>query len=468
MFYKTIGIRRVILVFCMLAILSFSGRKYVDGAVGRIVQVASPYSYTEMQKDIGELLTKYPQLQGDIIGQTKEGRYIYSLHLGKGKRSIQLNGAHHGREWITSLLLMQMAENYAEAYYSDKKYSGYNVKSLLDKVSITIIPMVNPDGVQIAQFGPTSKQKGFFAKIWGRQPLPWNRWKANGAGVDPNCNYNALWKYKNTKLKPYAWGYKGKKPETAEEVVGMVKDTRQKEYAMVISYHTAGRIIYWNYFQKGTNLKRDYSLAKEIGKITGYTLVKPTTKKSIYAGYKDWFIQTFKKPGFTIEVGKANNGNSVPVKEYPTIFNKNHVMGLWAANNSLKLKLPSKVFRVKNILKVNGTELKTQTPPFYSNNKVYISVQDIALVLSGSYSTDVITKEAVINTDDFIIKIYPKIAKIEVNGQVYAYGSKTLYNTIMVDPSFLKEVLGLSEIQWDKGQGILNITNNPVIKQSSS
>ena len=40
---------------------------------------------------------------------------------------------------------------------------------------------------------------------------------------------------------------------------------------------------------------------------------------SSFAGYKDWFIQTYKKPGFTIEVGLGLN--PLPISQFEQIYN---------------------------------------------------------------------------------------------------------------------------------------------------
>jgi g-D-glutamyl-meso-diaminopimelate peptidase len=45
-----------------------------------------------------------------------------------------------------------------------------------------------------------------------------------------------------------------------------------------------------------------------------------------YAGYKDWFIQTYNRPGYTIEVGRGVN--PLPISQFDRIYNDN--VGLMA------------------------------------------------------------------------------------------------------------------------------------------
>ena len=58
---------------------------------------------------------------------------------------------------------------------------------------------------------------------------------------------------------------------------------------------------------------------------SGYAL-EDTPYNSSFAGYKDWFIQTFLKPSYTIEVGRGTS--PLPVAQFPQIYRDN--LGLMA------------------------------------------------------------------------------------------------------------------------------------------
>ena len=88
--------------------------------------------------------------------------------------------------------------------------------------------------------------------------------------------------------------------------------------ALVLAYHTQGQVIYWQF--------RDYEvpgareLGEEFARISGYSL-EDTPYESSFAGYKDWFIQNFRRPGYTIEVGSGDN--PLPLEQFDKIYREN-------------------------------------------------------------------------------------------------------------------------------------------------
>ena len=77
-------------------------------------------------------------------------------------------------------------------------------------------------------------------------------------------------------------------------------------------------MIYWKY------QNYDPEGAEEIGmkfsRLSGYAL-ELTPEESGYAGYKDWFIQDYRRPGYTIEVGSGVN--PLPLAQLPEIYRHN-------------------------------------------------------------------------------------------------------------------------------------------------
>jgi len=240
---------------------------------------------------IHELAARHPLLDINIIGNSRMGKPIYALTLGHGQASVLFNAAHHANEWITALILTKFAEDCAK----------HNA-SWYEHVTLHMVPMVNPDGVDIAISGKT-------------------HWKANAIGVDLNSNYPAGWeqakahKYSRGYTAPNPRDYVGSHPLSEPESMAMAAFTKFVDPALTISLHTQGEEIYWLY--------QDYAplgateLAICISQASGYKL-EEVPDESSHAGYRDWFIQEFNRPGFTVECGLGVS--PLPLSDFDDIY----------------------------------------------------------------------------------------------------------------------------------------------------
>ncbi len=284
------------------------------------------YTYEIMERDIYGLKARYPFLEMGVAGRSVLGKNLYYLRLGRGAREVSYNGAHHGIEWITTPLLMKFAENFLKAYASGRSLRGYNVRDIWNQSSIYIVPMVNPDGVDLVLNGldPTNPYYNQLRQ-WNNTGRPFSEvWSANIRGVDLNRNYPASWaeaKAQEASLGIYGPGptrYGGPSPLSEPESSAMVNFTRQHDFRLVIAYHSQGRVIYWNYLNMAS--QEALRIANLFSRASGYT-VSTVPYEAAYAGFKDWFIKEFRRPGFTIEVGLGKN--PLPISQFNTIYNEN-------------------------------------------------------------------------------------------------------------------------------------------------
>ena len=94
----------------------------------------------------------------------------------------------------------------------------------------------------------------------------------------------------------------------------MYEYTQRLSPALTLSWHSQGRVIYWKYLDLEPPGAR--RIAELFGALSGWA-VEETPYASGFAGYKDWFLQDFDRPGFTLEVGRGVN--PLPIADFDTI-----------------------------------------------------------------------------------------------------------------------------------------------------
>ena len=77
-------------------------------------------------------------------------------------------------------------------------------------------------------------------------------------------------------------------------------------------------MIYWQF--DDIEVPGAQALAEDFARTSGYGL-EDVPPESAFAGYKDWFIQYFRRPGFTIEVGAGEN--PLPLEQFDEIYRDN-------------------------------------------------------------------------------------------------------------------------------------------------
>jgi hypothetical protein len=276
-----------------------------------IVDPNQTYSYEMMLSDAGKLKTAYPDIiDTEVIGKSVEDRDILLIKLGTGDKKIVFAGAHHAREYITATYLMETVDEYARAYESGGTFGSFDLKKLLDEATLYIVPMVNPDGVNLVQNGVESVKDPEKVKSMRMMQPRYSEWKANINGVDLNRQYPCHWEEKasNTDV-PSSEMYKGEAPATEPEVKAMMKLCEENDFLLAASFHSKGEVIYWADSGTEDEIPAAQQIAQTLSDVTGYALNPVSEDPAVYgAGFENWFRQEFKRPAFCIELTPAGNG----------------------------------------------------------------------------------------------------------------------------------------------------------------
>ena len=293
-----------------------------------IVPTNEPMTSALAVQCVERLTREYPFLRAETIGTTPFGRPIWAMKIGAGDRRVLYSGSHHANEWITSTLLLKFAEDYAAAIVSDGEIGGKSARQLAAQTTIYIVPMVDPDGVDLVtgvlQPGDDQYERALmFARNYPNIPFP-DGWKANLNGVDLNLQYPAGWlmareiKFMQGYTSPAPRDYVGRAPLNQPESLALYDYTQRIDPELVLAYHTQGKVIYWQYAD--IEIPGAEELARRFSEVSGYAL-EDVPYASSFAGYKDWFIQYFRRPGFTIEVGEGVS--PLPLSQFEQIYSDN-------------------------------------------------------------------------------------------------------------------------------------------------
>ncbi|MCH6269564.1 M14 family metallopeptidase [Neobacillus citreus] len=291
----------------------------------RLVQGKQNYDYIRLAKDIGRLQNVYPFLQLNTIGKSVLGNELSELHIGKGSKRIHYNASFHANEWITTAVLMTFLNDYLLSLTNQNPIRGLEMSRLYQQTALSVVPMVNPDGVNLVLHGPPENPE------WKNRVVEFNKgstdfsgWKANIRGVDLNDQFPARWELERARnpKEPGPRDYGGEKPLSEPEAIAMADLTRNRDYARVFAFHTQGEEIYWGF----ENMEPPVSegMVNELSRVSGY---KPVKTLESYAGYKDWFIQDWQRPGFTVELG--HGVNPLPLSQFDEIYEK--ALGIFLA-----------------------------------------------------------------------------------------------------------------------------------------
>ena len=286
------------------------------------------FSSDVLYENLNTLKSMYPFLITGSAGKSVLGKNIPYVRIGRGQKEVFYSASIHANEWITSIVLLEFLYEYCSAFQNNSTIWGFSARRLFETVSIYIMPMVNPDGVDLVTgaIRPNSAEYKQAQKIASNFPdIPFvDGWKANIRGIDLNLQFPAGWqnareiKYAQGFTQPAPRDFVGYGPLTEPEALAIYNFTLRHNFRLILSYHSQGEVIYWQF--QNYNPPGAFFIGTQFANVSGYSL-ESTPYNSSFAGYKDWFIQNYNRPGYTIEVGLGTN--PIPITQFDKIYTDN-------------------------------------------------------------------------------------------------------------------------------------------------
>ncbi len=280
------------------------------------------YDYYERKRTIAGLCEKYSFLKSGIIGKSCGGKGIPVLKIGSADSYSLVVAGVHGSERITSTVLLMFIEELCHTLKTDGYLADIKVTRALRGRGVLFVPCLNPDGCDISLLG--KKAGGDFAdKIEALCRGDYSHWNANLRGVDLNHNFDAGWETLHIKerelgiIGPSSGRFGGFKPHSEPETIALTELCTRENIRHCMALHSQGEVIYWDFGNKTPAKAR--KMAEILATSSGYALDVPISIAN-GGGFKDWFIDKFRRPGFTVEIGYGKN--PLPVSEAEAIYNQ--------------------------------------------------------------------------------------------------------------------------------------------------
>jgi hypothetical protein len=308
-------------------------------------------SYRELadyELELKQLAESFPNRVKPVTlpKETIEGRAIGGVEIAgnvnrpeDGRPVYFVVGMHHAREWPAAEVPMEFAHLLAKGYGSDRR-----ITSLLDKVRVVIVPILNKDGFQASReagktYSPRDRCGEFteygncheFETVEG-VPLGGNaayrRKNCHGIvlpvgapcelqnGVDPNRNYGEGWGGIGASMNPYAQTYRGTGPWSEPETQALHEYTRSRQVTNLITIHNVAALVLRPPGRRADGLAPDEPRLKELGNAmadaTGYTSQYGWQLYDTSGGTEDWNYAAAGTFGYTIEIGPEDGYFHMP------------------------------------------------------------------------------------------------------------------------------------------------------------
>jgi len=262
-----------------------------------MIDLAQRHSYEEICGELKLLADNYSEFViFRVIGKSQDEREIPMIRVGTGMKTLILSAGIHGHESVNPVLLLRMAEEYCEAFWNASGIEKYKVEELFNEYSICFIPLLNPDGYEIALKGFEIIHNPVLRHLCRMKKISPGNWRYNARGVDIGRNFPC---------KSYVQQQISEFPASEAETRALIQVFQDYDTIGYVDFHSRGKIIYYyrNAMPHSYNVKSQ-RLAKYLQKLSHYTLGKREEEfmSRLNGGSSvNFYSESTGKPALTVE-----------------------------------------------------------------------------------------------------------------------------------------------------------------------
>lgn len=184
------------------------------------------YSYAQLVSDVETGLAAYGALVSwDVAGVSVEGRNLYCITLGMGDGYVMVTAGVHAREVANTPMLMQALFTLLDAAKNGEAVDGIDVSDLLSRMTLVLMPLVNPDGYELCRTRASRTKK------------------TNANDVDLNRNFpSRYWNYAGAACAGNR--FPGAAPASEPETQAVMAVMARYPYLALMDMHSRGRLVY--------------------------------------------------------------------------------------------------------------------------------------------------------------------------------------------------------------------------------
>lgn len=296
-------------------------------------------SYAGLHLRHQDLMLLSPRLQGEIVGQTLEGRAIWAYRVGdadllgaegRAEPAVLVNGGIHAREWQSPEVVTGLLETLVESLDP----VGLD-RFLLDEVNLVVVPVLNLDGFLMTQAEPARIWQGLdpINPVWPRdgRMRRKNHRSSDGVfasvadhrgGVDLNRNNNPYWATSTQSTSdPNSLIHHGIAPASEPEIQALLQAAGlapEAQLRVFVDAHSFGQVLFTIRTDNGRRnaimsaLGNDFSahhraISTTAARPSGRTYVQRPDDPGFGIGQTaEFFGNAWQIPSWTLEIEPAN------------------------------------------------------------------------------------------------------------------------------------------------------------------